>query len=134
MGVCLKEEEKVVSSTFCDSDEDLRNLHTEVSKNPWLKSRFSSISQTLFAEMMKKMIKVLVDKEVSTKLLGKVSEEVKKLRKLKITDMEFDEFTKLYFKMCSPYPEYLAEVWPNVVKMKKAIMPTSLIRKGVTFN
>jgi len=59
---------------------------------------------------------------------------VEKLRKMNITDMEFDELTKLYFKVCSPYPQYLAEVWPNVVKIKKAIMPTSLIRKGVTFN
>jgi len=131
--VCLKEEEKVVSSTSGDSDEDLRNLHTEVSKNPWLKSRFSSMSQTLFAEMMKKMIEVLVGKEVTTKLSDKFSEDVKELRKLKITDMEFDEFTKLYFKMCSPYPVYLAEVWPNVVKVKKEIMPPGLIRRGLAF-
>jgi len=54
--VCLKEEEKVVSSTTGDSDEDLRKLHTEVTKNPWLRRRFSSMSQTLFSEMMKKMI------------------------------------------------------------------------------
>jgi len=128
--VCLKEEEKVVSSTSGDIDEDLRNLHTEVSKNPWLKSRFSSISQTLFAEMMKKMIKVLVGKEVTTKLSDKFSQDVKKLRILTITDREFDEFTKLYFKMCSPYPEYLAEVWPNVVQIKKEIMPSSPIRKS----
>jgi len=50
---------------------------------------------------------------------------VKKLRKLKITDMEFDEFARLYFKMCSPYPEYLVEVWPNLVKMKKEIAVVS---------
>jgi len=120
--VCLKEEEKVVSATS----------HTEVSKNPCLKNWFSSISQTLFAEMMKKMIKVLVGKEVTTKLSDKFSEDVKKLRILKITDREFDEFTKLYFKMCSPYPEYLAEVWPNVVEMKKEIMRPSPIRRGIS--
>jgi len=131
--VCLKEEEKVVSSTSGDNDEDLRNLHTEVSKNPLLKSRFSSMSQTLFAEMMNKMFKVLVGKEVTKKLSDKYSEDVKKLRKLKITDMEFDEFTKLYFRMCSPYPEYLAEVWPNVLKMKKEIMPPNVIRKGILY-
>jgi len=126
--VCLKEEEKVVSSTSGDNDEDIKNLQTEISKNPWLKKRFSSMPQTLFAKMMKKMIKVLVGEEVPPKF----SEDVEKLRKLKITDMEFDEFTKLYFKMCSPYPEYLAEVWPNVVKIKKEIMPTSLIQRGIT--
>jgi len=79
------------------------------------------------------------DKEIINVLVGKVlitelSEDVEKLRKMKITEMEFDEFTKLYFKMCSPYPEYLAEVWPNLVKMKKVIMPSSPIKKGVTFN
>jgi len=80
--------------------------------------------------MMKKIIKALVGKEVITKL----SEDMEKLRKMNITDMAFYEFMKRYFKVCSPYPEYLEEVWPNVVKIKKAIMPTSLIRKGVTFN
>jgi len=125
--VCLKEEEKVVSSTTGDSDEDLRKLHTEVTKNPWLRRRFSSMSQTLFSEMMKKMISVLdgEEEEVTTKLSEKFSEEVKKLRKLKITDMEFDEFARLYFKMCSPYPEYLVEVWPNFLKMKKEIAVVS---------
>jgi len=76
------------------------------------------------------MIKVLVDKEV----ISELSEDVVKLRKMKIIVMEFDEFTKLYFKMFSPYPEYLAEVWPNLMKMKKVIMPTSPIKKGITFN
>ena len=92
--VCLKEEEKVVSSTSGDTDEHLRNLHTEFIKSPWLKSRFSSMSQTLFAEMMKKLCT-----EVTTKLSDKFPENVKKLRKLKITDMQFVEFTKLYFNM-----------------------------------
>jgi len=132
--LCLKEEEKVVSSTSGDNDEDIKNLHNEVNQNPWLKSRFSSMSQTLFAEKIKEMINVLVGKVVITEL----SEDVEKLRKMKITEMEFDEFTKLYFKMCSPYPEYLAEVWPNLVKIKKAIMPTSPIKKrrhiGLNFN
>jgi len=115
--VCLKEEKKVVSSTCGDRDEDIRNLHIEVNQNPWLASRFSSMSQTQFAEMMEKIIKFLVSKGATTKL----SEDVESLRKMKITDVEFDEFTKLYFKMCSPYPEFLAEVWPNVVKINKAI-------------
>jgi len=39
--VCLKEEEKVVSSTSGENDEDIKNLHTEVNQNPWLKSRES---------------------------------------------------------------------------------------------
>jgi len=122
----LKEEEKVVSSTTGDNDEDIKNLHNEVNQNPRLKRRFSSMSHTLFAEKIKEMITVLVGKVVITEF----SEDVEKLRKMKITEVEFDEFTKLYFKMCSPYPEYLAEVWPNLVKIKKAIMPTSPIKKA----
>jgi len=70
------------------------------------------MSQTLFAEMMKKIIKVLVSKEVTTEL----SEDKEKLKKMIIIDMEFNEFTKLYLKMCSPNSDYLAEVWSNVVK------------------
>jgi len=128
--VCLKDEEKVVSSTSGDNDEDIRNLHTEINQNPWLMSRFSSMSQSLFSERMKKNLKFLVSKEVKSEL----SEDMEKPRKMKITSMEFDEFTKLYFKMCSPYPEYLAEVWPNVVKIKKEIIPTSLATRGFAFN
>jgi len=41
--VCLNEEENVVSSTSGDNDEDIKNVHNEVNKNSWLKSRFSSV-------------------------------------------------------------------------------------------
>jgi len=128
--LCLKQEEREVSSTSGDNDEDIRNLHTEVNQNPWLKSRFSSISETLFAEMMKKLSKVLAGKELTSEF----SEDVKILRRMKITDLEFSEFVKLYFKMCSPYPEYLAEVWPNVVKIKKEICLLPSLREGVILN
>jgi len=47
--VCLKDKEKIVSSTSGDSDEDIRNLHTEVNQNLWLMSRFSLMSQSLFS-------------------------------------------------------------------------------------
>jgi len=55
---------------------------------------------------------------------------VVQLRKMQITDLEFDEFAKLYFKTCSPYPEYLAEVWSNVVEIKKAIVASTSTNKG----
>jgi len=67
--------------------------------------------------MMKKLIRALVSKEVTTEF----SKELDKLGKMRITDMEFDEFVKLYFITCSSYPEYLAEVWPNVIKIKKEL-------------
>jgi len=79
---------------------------------------------------MKKIIKFLVNKEVTPEL----SEDVEKLRKNEITHREFDEFTKLYFKKCSPYPDYLAEVGPNVVKIKKEIITTNLNRRGIALN
>jgi len=63
-----------------------------------------------------------------------VSKELDKLSKMRIIDMEFDEFVKLYlyFIICSSYPEYLSEVWPNVIKIKKAIMHPSSLQKDVT--
>jgi len=50
---------------------------------------------------------------------------VEKLRKMEITDLEFDEFSQLYFKICSPDPEHLAEVWANVVKINNIVVPPS---------
>jgi len=61
--LCLNEEENVVSSTSGDNDEDIKNVHNEVNQNPWLKSRFSSVSYILFAEMVKKIIKALVGRK-----------------------------------------------------------------------
>jgi len=72
------------------------------------------------------MIKILESKEVAAEF----SEVVVQLRKMQITDLEFDEFAKLYFKTCSPYPEYLAEVWSNVVEIKKAIVASASTNKG----
>jgi len=72
----------------------------------------------LFFKMIKKVIKLLLNNEVTSEL----SEDEEKLKKIKITNREFDEFTKLYFKMCSPNPEYRAKIWPKVVKIKKEIM------------
>jgi len=42
-----------------------KNLHTEVTKNPLLLSRFLPLSLTLFAKMLKGMIKILESKEVA---------------------------------------------------------------------
>jgi len=76
--------------------------------------------------MLKKIIKILESKEV----VAEFSEVVVQLRKMQITDLEFDEFAKLYFKICSPYPEYLAEVWPNVVEITKEIVASTSTNKG----
>jgi len=71
---------------------------------------------------------------VSEKVISEFSEVVEKLGKIRITTVEFDELLKLYFMICSPYPEYLTVVRRNVVKIKKEIMPPSSIDKDVTYN
>merc|ERR1719193_827641 len=103
---CLKEEKKIVSATSNDIDTNIKNFHKEVTQSPWLRSRFSPMPLTLFAKTMKKLRSALVSKEVITEF----SKELDTVGKMRITDMEFDEFVKLYFIMCSSYPEYLAEV------------------------
>jgi len=51
------------------------------------------------------------------------SELLHQHRKMKITSEEFDEFVLLFFKMCAPNPQYLSNVWYDVVKIKKAMIP-----------
>jgi len=125
---CLKEEKKIVTATSNDIDTNIKNFHKEVTQSPWLRSRFSSVSLIKFAKMMKKVRKALVSEEVTSEF----SNELDKLSKMKVTDSEFDEFVKLYFIFCCAYPEYLSEVWPNVIKIKKAIMHPSSLQKDVT--
>jgi len=115
---CLKQEKRVVSSTSNDNDTNIKRLYREVTQNPWLRTRFFLISLIMFSTMVKKIMKVLVSKKV----MPEFTEVVDELGKIRITTVEFDEFAKLYFIICSPYPEYRAEVWLNVVKIKKAIM------------
>jgi len=125
---CLKEEKTMVTATSNDIDSNIKNFHKDVTQSPWLRSSFSSIPLTMFAKMMKKLRRALVSKEVTTEF----SNELDKLSKMRITDTEFDEFVKLYFIICSAYPEYLSEVWPNVIKIKKAIIPPSFLKQDVT--
>jgi len=65
------------------------------------------MSLILFSTMVRKIIKALVSKKVTSEF----SKVVEELGKIRITTVEFDEFAKLYFIICSPYPEYQAEVW-----------------------
>jgi len=67
------------------------------------------------------MVKVLTNKKVATEF----SKEAEKLRKKEITDLEFDEFTKLDFKICNIEPEHLFAVWATVVEIKNTILPVS---------
>lgn len=46
---------------------------------------------------------------------------------MNITSDEFDEFVLLFFGMCAPNKQYLSTVWDDVVKVKKAMLPETLI-------
>jgi len=119
---CLSlDKREVVHSKPGNNEINVRALHAEVAQNWLLHSRFSSLSLTSFAKLMKKIPKVLASRKVTTEF----SEDEEKLRKMVITDLEFDEFAKLYFKICSRHPEYLADVWANVVEIKNAIVSPS---------
>jgi len=54
---------------------------------------------------------------------AKYSHLLEKHRSMKITNQEFDEFIRLFFRMCSPNSQFLSNVWYNVEKIKKAMIP-----------
>jgi len=54
---------------------------------------------------------------------AKYSNLLEKHRTMKLTNQEFDEFIRLFFRMCAPNSQYLANVRYNVVKIKKAMIP-----------
>jgi len=126
---CLSSEQKdKVHSKSGSNEMNVKALYTEVNQNTLLKKRFSSMSLTSFAQLMKQFVIVLASKKVATEF----SEQVEKLRKIEITDREFDEFAKLYFKICSPDPEHLAEVLANVVVIKNIIVTPSNMESHLT--
>jgi len=96
---------------------------TEVQKNSILKNRFSKISPTIILHMSKKISEVINCEEPEKKY----SKLFKKHRMMMISDEEFDEFICLFFRMCAPSHKYLSKVWYNVVKIKKAMLPKTLI-------
>jgi len=50
---------------------------------------------------------------------------------MEITNEEFDEFILLFFRMCSPNAQFLSSVWYNVGKIKKTMIPGTLIVENV---
>jgi len=91
----------------------------EAKKNAILKHRFIN---TKPASILK-MSKLIMDVIESEQPKENYPELLKKHRKMKITNEEFDEFILLFFRMCAPNPQYLSNVWYNVVKIKKAMIP-----------
>jgi len=94
----------------------------EVKKNSLLKNRFLNSSPTSILNISKQIMAVLSSKEPKKEY----PELMEQHRTMKITNEEFDEFLLLYFRMCAPNPQYLSNVWFNVVKIKKAMIPETL--------
>jgi hypothetical protein len=126
---CLSlDKREVAQSKPGNNKTNVRALHTEVTQNQLLSSRFWSLLLTSFAKLMKKIVKALVSKKVATEF----SEEVEKLKKMEFTDLEFEEFAKLYFKICSSDSDYLANAWANVVEIKNAIVSPSNKKSNIS--
>jgi len=94
----------------------------EAKKNSILKKRFLTVSPAMMLHMSKEILKVINFEDTEANL-AKIFENH---RQMKITNEEFDEFICLFFRMCAPSRKYLSKVWYNVVKIKKAMIPTTL--------
>jgi len=95
----------------------------EAKKNAILKSRFLNTKPASILKMSRLIMDVIESKQPE----AKYPELLKKHRNMKITNEEFDEFVLLFFRMCAPNPQYLSDVWYNVVKIKEAMIPGTLI-------
>jgi len=91
----------------------------EAKKNAILKNRFLKTTRASILKMSKQIMEVIGCKQPK----AKYPELMEKHRDMKITNEEFDEFILLLFRMCAPNPQYLSNVWYNVVKIKKAMIP-----------
>jgi len=112
---------------YRDGFHNTLEFFEQAQKNSILKDRFSSISPSMIVHMSKKIMKV-IDFEEPVANRAKIFE---KHRKMKITDEEFDEFIRLYFRMCAPSRKYLSKVWYNIVKIKKAMIPETLVIEDI---
>jgi len=95
----------------------------EVKKNSLLKNRFSNSSPASILNISRQIMGVISCKEPK----AEYPELMERHRNMKITNEEFDEFLLLFFGMCAPNPQYLSNVWFNVVKIKKAMIPSTSI-------
>jgi len=108
---------------YRDGDFTTKEFFKEVKKNSILKNRFLNSSPAAILKMSQQIMEVISCKNSE----AEYSELLKQHRKMKITSEEFDEFVLLFFKMCAPNPQYLSNVWYDVVKIKNAIIPDTLI-------
>jgi len=99
----------------------IEEFYKEVKKNSMLKHRFLNSTPESILNISRQIMDVISCKEPTQKY----SEILEKHRNMKITNEEFDEFLLLFFRMCAPNSQYLSNVWYNVVKIKKAMIPES---------
>merc|ERR1719474_1422319 len=99
----------------------------EVKKNAILKNRFSDSSPASILNISRQFMDVINCKEPN----AKYSHLLEKHRNMKITNQEFDEFICLFFRMCSPNSQYLSNVWYNVEKIKKAMIPQTSVAEKI---
>jgi len=104
-----------------------KEFFKEVQKNSTLKDRFLNSSSTAILNMSRQIMDVFGCKDPNEEF----AELLEYHRNMEITNEEFDEFILLFFRMCSPNTQYLADVWYNVVKIKEAMIPGSLIVKHI---
>jgi len=95
----------------------------EVKKNSILKKRFLHISPAAILKISGKIMEVFGCKDPK----AKYGELLERHRNMEITNEEFDEFILLFFRMCAPDTKYLSKVWYNVVAIKEAIIPGTLV-------
>jgi len=101
----------------------IEEFFKEVKKNSMIKNRFINSSPASILNISRQIMDVISCKEPQ----AEYSEMLEKHRNMKITNEEFDEFLLLFFRMCAPNSQYLSNVWDNIVKIKKAMIPESLI-------
>jgi len=99
----------------------IEEFYKEVKKNSMLKNRFVNSSPASIVNISRQIMDVISCKEPE----AEYSKILEKHRNMKITNEEFDEFLLLFFRMCAPNSQYLSNVWDNIVKIKKAMIPES---------
>jgi len=99
----------------------------EVKKNSILKNRFLNSSPEAILNMSRQIMDVFSCKDPKADYFDLLERH----RSMEITNEEFDEFILLFFRMCAPHTRYLSDVWDNVVKIKKAMIPETLIVENV---
>ena len=97
-----------------------QEFYEEVMNNKLLKNRFVNSLAASVLNMSRHIMEVVSCKEPGSEYFDLLEQH----RNMKITNEEFDEFLLLFFRMCAPInSHYLSDVWDNVLKIKKAMIP-----------